>query len=99
MMPATLDAAALAMLSWLLTYAVHSTILLAVAALVAWRFAEHHAWLDQIWKAALIAPLLTASVQFDAIAVPIGGRWQMPVVTTAAPVAPIAPDSPAAPVA
>ena len=55
MTPADLDAAAAVVLSWLLTYAIHSTILLAVAAVAAWRFADQHAWLDLIWKTALIA--------------------------------------------
>jgi HEAT repeat protein/beta-lactamase regulating signal transducer with metallopeptidase domain len=82
MTPADLDAAAAVVLSWLLTYAIHSTILLAIAAVAAWRFADQHAWLDVIWKAALIAPLVTATLQLDAIAQPIGGRWSMPSVTS-----------------
>ncbi len=69
-------------LSWLLTYAIHSTILLAVAAVAAWRFADRHAWLDLIWKAALVGPLVTASLHLDPIALPLGGRWAMPSVTT-----------------
>ena len=51
---ADFDAAGAAVLAWLLTYAIHSTILLAAAALAAWRFADHHAWLDVIWKTALV---------------------------------------------
>jgi HEAT repeat protein/beta-lactamase regulating signal transducer with metallopeptidase domain len=70
------------LLSWLLTYAIHSTILLAVAAIAAWRFADKHAWLDLIWKFALIGPLVTASLHLDPIALPLGGRWAMPSVTT-----------------
>jgi HEAT repeat protein/beta-lactamase regulating signal transducer with metallopeptidase domain len=70
------------LLSWLLTYAIHSTILLAIAAIAAWRFADKHAWLDLIWKFALIGPLVTASLQLDPIALPLGGRWAMPSVTT-----------------
>ena len=83
MTPANFDAAATLALSWLLTYAIHSTILLAVAAVVAWRFADQHAWLDQIWKTAAIAPLLTASLHLAPIALPLGGWWAMPVVPTA----------------
>ena len=82
MTPADLDLPAAAMLSWLLTYAVHSTILLAAAAVVAWRFADRHEWVDLIWKAALIGPLVTASLQLDAMTVPIGGRWAVPSVAT-----------------
>ena len=79
MMPADLDVAAVSVLSWLLTYAMHSTILLAGATVAAWRCADHHAWLDPIWKAALIAPLLTASLHVDPIALPFGGRWAINV--------------------
>ena len=82
MTPADLDAAAAVVLSWLLTYAIHSTILLAVAAAAAWRFADQHAWLDLIWKVALIGPLVTASLHLDPIALPLVGRWAMPSVTT-----------------
>ena len=82
MTPADLDVAAAVMLSWLLTYIIHSTILLAVAAAAAWRFADQHAWLDVIWKVALIGPLVTASLHLDPIAWPLGGRWAMPTVTT-----------------
>ena len=70
------------LLSWLLTYAIHSTILLAVAAIAAWWFADKHAWLDLIWKFALIGPLVTAGLHLDPIALPLGGRWAMPSVTT-----------------
>ena len=82
MTPADLDAAAAVVLSWLLTYAIHSTITLGVAAVVAWRLSDQHAWLDLIWKTALIAPLVTASLHLDPIARPLGGRWAMPSVTT-----------------
>ena len=80
MTPADLDAAAVVVLSWLLTYAIHSTILLAVAAVAAWRLVDQHAWLDVIWKVALIGPLVTASLHLDPIA--FGGRWAMPSATT-----------------
>ncbi len=81
MTPVDLDAAAV-VLSWLLTYAIHSTILLALAAVAAWRLADQQAWLDLIWKTALIAPLVTATVQLDSIALPLAGRWTMASVTT-----------------
>lgn len=89
MTPVNLDAAAAAVLSWLLTYAIHSTILLALAAIAAWRLADRHEWLDVIWKAALMAPLITSSLQIEPLALPIGARWSMPmatVTTTATPV-------------
>ena len=80
-MPADVNATSAAVLSWLLTYAIHSTILLAAAAAIAWRFSDQHAWLNAIWKAALIGPLVTASLNLDAMS--IGGRWEMLRVNTA----------------
>ena len=70
-----LDAASAVILSWLLTYAIHSTILLGVALIIALRFADEHAWLDLVWKAALLGPLVTASVQVGSGVIPLGGRW------------------------
>jgi HEAT repeat protein/beta-lactamase regulating signal transducer with metallopeptidase domain len=104
MTPAGFDAAAASVLSWLLTYAIHSSILLTVAAVAAWRLADHHAWLDLIWKTALIAPLVTASLHLQPVALPLGGRWPMPSVTpltgkpvtgTVTPAVPETPDGPA----
>lgn len=40
---ADLNTGSAAVLAWLLTYVIHSTILLALAALAAWRLADHHA--------------------------------------------------------
>jgi HEAT repeat protein/beta-lactamase regulating signal transducer with metallopeptidase domain len=82
MTPVDVDAAAAVVLSWLLTYAIHSTILLALAAVAAWRLTDQHAWLDLIWKTAVIAPLVTASLHVEAISLPTAGRWAMPGVTT-----------------
>jgi HEAT repeat protein/beta-lactamase regulating signal transducer with metallopeptidase domain len=83
MTSAGLDAAAAVVLSWLLTYAIHSTLLLAIAALAARRLADRHAWLDLIWKTAVIAPLLTASLHIDPVRLPLSGRWAVTSVTTA----------------
>src|SRR5688572_30343727 len=84
MTPVDLDTFSAAVLSWLLTYAIHSTILLAAAAALARWFADEHAWLDVIWKTALLGPLVTASVQIGSGAIPLGGRWP---IALAAPVA------------
>ena len=78
-----LDAGSAVILSWLLTYAIHSTILLGVALIIALRFADEHAWLDLVWKAALLGPLVTASVQVGSGVIPLGGRWPIGI---AAPV-------------
>lgn len=81
MTSAGLDAAAPVVLSWLLTYAIHSTLLLAVTALAARRLVDQYAWLDLLWKTAVIAPLVTASLYIDPVALPLGVRWAMPSAT------------------
>jgi beta-lactamase regulating signal transducer with metallopeptidase domain/HEAT repeat protein len=82
-----LDAASAVILSWLLTYAIHSTILLGVALIIALWFADEHAWLDLVWKAALLGPFVTASVQVGSGVIPLGGRW--PIGITAPMPAPV----------
>jgi len=82
--PVDLDTSSAAVLSWLLTYAIHSTILLGAAVVVATRFADEHAWLDLVWKTALLGPLVTASVQVGSNVIPLGGRWPIGI---AAPLA------------
>lgn len=84
MTAADFDAAAAVTLSWLLTYAVHSTMLLGAAAIVAWRLADRHAWLDLIWKTAVMAPLLTASLSLGAVPSPFSGRWTLPIAAAPA---------------
>jgi HEAT repeat protein/beta-lactamase regulating signal transducer with metallopeptidase domain len=74
-----LDASSAVVLSWLLTYFIHSTILMAVAVAIAIRFADEHAWLDVVWKTALLGPFLTASIQLGSGAIPLGGRWPIDV--------------------
>ena len=36
------------------------------------RFADEHAWLDLVWKTALLGPLVTASVQVGSDVIPLG---------------------------
>ena len=97
MAPVNLDAAAAVVLSWLLNYAMHSTILLAVAAVAAWRLADQHAWLDLIWKTAVLAPLVTASLPLTLIEWPLAGRWAMASVTTVTESPIVAPERESAP--
>lgn len=51
------------LLAWLLTYLIHSTALLGIAWLVTrrWRLEPHAS--DLVWKVALLAPLITGSIQ------------------------------------
>ena len=77
MIPADLNTLGAALVSWLLTYAIHSTILLLAAAVIAWRFSDQHAWLDLVWKAALIGPLVSATLQPGIAVAPLGGPWSI----------------------
>lgn len=92
MILAGLDAIGAALVSWLLTYLIHSSILLAAAAAVAWRFADQHAWLDLVWKGAIIAPLLTASIEPGVTAASLGGRWSIATAPAASNVRAATPD-------
>ncbi len=51
------------MLAWLLTYLIHSTVLLGVAFLVTRRWRLEPAATDLLWKVALLAPLVTGTIQ------------------------------------
>jgi HEAT repeat protein/beta-lactamase regulating signal transducer with metallopeptidase domain len=51
------------LLAWLLTYAIHSTVLLGVAWLVTRRHRLEPAAADLLWKVALLAPLVTGTIQ------------------------------------
>jgi HEAT repeat protein len=77
MIPADLDSFGAALVSWLLTYLIHSTILLSAAVAIAWRLADQHDWLDRVFKAALIGPILTASLQPGVDAAAFGARWSI----------------------
>src|ERR671924_2325483 len=64
-----------AVAGWLLTYAIHSTILLGLAWLLAERLREQQAWLDWIWKVALVGAVVTTTAQSALRVQPLGGRW------------------------
>lgn len=66
--------------AWLLTYTLHSTVLL----LTAWwlasrrRFSSSPAARHAIWKVALVAGWLTSAAQLASPWRPVGGAWQLP---------------------
>ncbi len=63
-------------LAWLLTYLVHSTLLLGGTwAAVRWLPLRSLRWKDRLWKLALVGGLVTASVQVGARLEPFGGRY------------------------
>ncbi|NUP98046.1 MAG: hypothetical protein HUU28_17955, partial [Planctomycetaceae bacterium] len=53
-------------LAFLLTYAIHSTLLLGLACLIAPRFARSLALRERIWKFAMFGALVTSLVQVGA---------------------------------
>ncbi|MEO8030746.1 MAG: M56 family metallopeptidase [Gemmatimonadota bacterium] len=73
------------LLSWLLTYAAHSTLLLGLAWLVN-RQVQSHAIKDLLWKTALIGGLATASLQRSNLSAlnGLGVRVAMPEAVAAA---------------
>jgi HEAT repeat protein/beta-lactamase regulating signal transducer with metallopeptidase domain len=75
------------LLAWLLTYLIHSTVLLGVAWLVSRRWRLEPAASDLLWKVALLAPLITGTVQSRLeLATPAAVR--LPVAQPATPTDP-----------
>jgi hypothetical protein len=78
-------------LAWLLTYAIHSTLLLAIAWAVSRRMGTR--WLrlqETIWRCALAGALVTATAQlaFGSMGhAPIAGRWSLAATPAPAPAA------------
>jgi len=85
------------LLAWLLTYLIHSTALLGIAWLVTRRWRLEPAAADLLWKVALLAPLITGSIQSrlelatpQAVRLPVAAAPQvLPSNEPAAPAAPI----------
>ncbi len=67
--------------SWLLTYAVHSTLLLTLVALLTRRLIQSHAARDILWKTALVGGVITATVQVGIGIEPMGGRFGLVAAT------------------
>ena len=63
--------------AWLLTYLVHSTLLIAVAALVSTRVTSN-GWRDTLWKVALVGGIVTTTVQMALGLEPVAGQHQLP---------------------
>ena len=69
-------------LSWLMTYAVHSTVLLGGVALLTHRLVRSHAVREVLWKTALVGGLVTASLQVGLGLRPVAGRFEVAEVRT-----------------
>jgi HEAT repeat protein/beta-lactamase regulating signal transducer with metallopeptidase domain len=74
--------------SWLLTYAVHSTLLLGGAALATRYLVQSHAIRETIWKTALLGGLVTTSLQVGLGVVPLGGARALAAASDATPARP-----------
>lgn len=74
-------------LAWLLTYLLHSTLLLGLAWLASKPLARWSVAAEEtMWKLALVGALLTASLQLAAGWEPAAGHWRLAEISPAAPV-------------
>jgi beta-lactamase regulating signal transducer with metallopeptidase domain len=77
------------MLAWLLTYLVHSTLLVGAVWLISRRLVDRPLALDRLWKLALLGGLVTATVQTAAslspVAVDVGATETAAAVASAKP--------------
>lgn len=71
-------------MAWLLTYALHSTLFLGLAWLVSRRLAQRMPAVEEaVWRFALVAGLVTASLQLAAGYQPPTGTWRLAASETA----------------
>jgi HEAT repeat protein/beta-lactamase regulating signal transducer with metallopeptidase domain len=82
--------------AWLLTYAIHSTVLLGIAWLVTRRFRLEPAASDLLWKVALLASLVTGTMQ-SRLELRTPAAMTLPAATLPPHVPAVNPSSPAAP--
>src|SRR5687768_10948754 len=66
-----------AVLAWLATYAVHSTLLLGGVWLLTRRVVRSDSWRDVLWKAALVGGIFTATTHLLAEWTPPAGRFDL----------------------
>lgn len=73
-------------MAWLLTYALHSTLFLGLAWLVSRRLAQRMPAVEEaVWRFALVAGLITASLQLSMGREPLTGSWRL-ATSASAPV-------------
>ena len=81
-------------MAWMLTYLLHSTLLLGLAWLASKRLSRWSVAAEEaVWKVALVGALFTATLQLAAGWQPLAGRWNLetrPAVATTAPESPAA---------
>ncbi len=84
--------------SWLLTYLVHSTLLIGIAWLVTRRLSDRHLALrEAMWRLALFGGLVTATLQLGLGVEPWSGSWSIAPATAEVEVAALRPADTTAP--
>ncbi len=82
------------LVAWMLTYALHSTLLVLMASVTTWWLRKRHLSVQETaWKLALLGGLVTASLQIGLGITPLTGSWALgldsPAADLAAPAAEI----------
>src|SRR5262245_35677865 len=80
-----------AVLEWLATYAIHSTLLLGTVAALTMTVVRREAWRELLWRTALVGGILTASAQLALEIRPAAGRWEIQSAVGTAPPRAVAP--------
>lgn len=78
------------MVAWVVTYLLHSTILVLGAWLLERRWSDRPERMSAVWKTALVGGLLTATVQTGLGIAPMAGRWDLAPEPSASVEAPVA---------
>ena len=78
------------LVAWMLTYALHSSLLVLMAGLTTWSLRRRHLTVQETaWKLALLGGLVTASLQIGLGITPLTGSWALglesPATELAAP--------------
>ncbi|MGB5879265.1 MAG: hypothetical protein WBH85_04455, partial [Thermoanaerobaculia bacterium] len=82
------------LVAWMLTYALHSSLLVLMASVTTWWLRRRHLSVQETaWKLALLGGLVTATLQIGLGITPLTGFWALgldsPVAELAAPAAEI----------
>ena len=77
-----LDVLANGALTWAMTYAIHSSVLLGLAAILTGTFVRREGWRETLWKGALLGAVLTATLATALPLEPLGGRLAAPRVAS-----------------
>ena len=74
------------MLAWVVTYLVHSTLLVLGAWLLERRWSDRPERMSAVWKTALVGGFFTATLQTGLGVAPVAGRWDLaPELTSRVP--------------